>query len=168
MRASRPLAAFAAAILLAGCADRADDTAIMPADTIGTVGTGTQAAAPAAHPAGMGSTMALQPLGGSGVSGEATLTERDAQSEVMVRLTGSQPNVTHQGHIHEGTCENLGPVVAPLQPVTTDGQGSGTSTSTVDLGIANVMNGRHVISYHEAGGNPGRPITCGQILGHQM
>jgi hypothetical protein len=116
----------------------------------------------------MGSTIALQAVGGSGITGEATLTESGQQTQVMVRLMGSQPNATHQGHIHEGTCANVGSVVVPLDPINVDAQNMGTSTTTVDVPIHTVANGQHLIAYHVAGGSPGAPAACGEIPAHTM
>jgi hypothetical protein len=82
---------------------------------------------------------------------------------VMVRLTGGQAG-QKSGHIHTGTCDNIGPVAFPLEPV--NAQQGGTSTSTINATAEQLMDGQHVIAYHEAGGNPGRPVTCGEIRGH--
>lgn len=116
--------------------------------------------APAA-PGAATQTVQLDPLGDSGVSGEATLTRTNGQTQVMVRLTGTPGNTTHPGHIHSGSCEAPGPPVQPLESVTTDATGSGTATSTVTVDEATVFNGQHIIQYHQAGGGPG--VTCGQI-----
>ncbi|CAN5640065.1 hypothetical protein BH23GEM6_BH23GEM6_14640 [soil metagenome] len=157
--------------LLAACPG--DDRRV---DTVGTVdtpmaapGMGTGTAAPGTGTmAGMTSTVAMRAVGGSGLSGEATLTEAGQQAQVMVRLMGSRAGATHQGHIHQGTCDNLGSVVAPLQPVTVDAQGTGTSTSTVDVAIHAAADGQHLIAYHVAGGDPGAPVVCGEIPAHMM
>jgi hypothetical protein len=168
------LLAFPIMLLTVACNgdDRTADT-FGTTDTLATTpGTGTATGAPAMGApgtgTGMASTITLQPVAGSGVSGEATLTEMGQQTQVMVRLMGSQPNATHQGHIHSGTCDNIGSVVAPLQPVQVDGQGSGTSTSTVNVSIHDASDGRHVVAYHEAGGSPGAPAVCGEIPAHTM
>jgi hypothetical protein len=157
-------------LVLAACPG--DDRRV---DTVGTVdtpmvapGMGTGTAAPGAGMAGMTSTVAMRPVGGSGVTGEATLTEAGQQTQVMVRLMGSQAGATHQGHIHQGTCDNVGSVVAPLQPITVDGQGTGTSTSTVDVAMHAAADGQHLIAYHAAGGDPGPPAVCGEIPAHMM
>jgi hypothetical protein len=167
----RMLLAVPVALLTVACNgdDRVDtvattDTTMMgaPAGTTPAAGTGTMMGA------GMGSTIAMQPVGGSGVSGEATLTESGQQTQVMVRLMGSTANATHQGHIHSGTCASPGAVVVPLQSISVDAQGSGTSTSTVDVPIHTAANGQHIVVYHEAGGSPGAPVVCGEIPGHTM
>ena len=113
-------------------------------------------------------TVPLAAVGGSGVGGQAVLTDASGQSQVMVTLTGTTGTGTHQGHIHQGTCDAPGAVVAPLQPITADGSGGGSMTATVPVPMATAMNGQHVIAYHEAGGNPGSPVVCGAIPSHSM
>jgi hypothetical protein len=156
-------------VLLATACNGDDDRTV---DTVGMtdttmMGTGTMQDR-AMTPQAMGSTVALQAVGGSGITGEATLTESAQRTQVMVRLMGSQPNATHQGHIHEGTCANVGSVVVPLDPITVDAQSMGTSTTTVDVPIHTVANGQHLIAYHVAGGSPGAPAACGEIPAHMM
>lgn len=167
-RTIRKLALLAFPLMMVGC--EADDPTV---DTMGTADTTAMATSPATGmdtgaAQGMASTVALQPLAESGVSGEATLTETGQQMQVMVRLVGSEPDARHEGHIHQGTCDDIGPVVVPLQPVQVDAQGSGTSTSTVDLPMQDAADGQHLISYHAAGGSPGPPVTCGEIPAHVM
>lgn len=108
--------------------------------------------------AGMGSRIAINALNDSGVSGNVELTPEGSGTRVMVSLTGA-PAGAHKGHIHEGTCANLGAVVQPLDDI----QASGSSTTTVNIPSATVMNGQHVIAYHTAGGDPGQPIACAAI-----
>lgn len=111
----------------------------------------------------------MQPVGGSSVSGEATLTEQGTQTQVAVRLTGFQPSSAHSGHVHQGTCEAPGSPVAPLQDLAADASGSGTATSTVAIPSATLMNGQHIVAYHQgAGENMGPPVVCGAIQGHAM
>jgi len=111
----------------------------------------------------------MREVGGSGVTGEATLTEEAGQTGVAVRLTGFQPNTAHSGHVHQGTCESLGAPVAPLQDVQADDAGQGTATSTVAIPGAVAMNGEHSIAYHQAAGeNIGPPVVCGTIPHHAM
>lgn len=120
------------------------------------------------HSAAGGGAVPLAAVGGSGVTGEAMLTAQGNQTQVMVRLAGAKGAGTHQGHIHTGTCEQPGSVVAPLEPVTTDASGAGSSTKTVDVPASAAMNGQHIIAYHEAGGSPGAPVVCGAIPAHSM
>lgn len=151
--------------VLIGCA--AEDDAETDAMTMDT------AMAPAAAPAvapmdtamgAMPTTVMMAALGESGVSGEASVTPSGAQTEVMVRLTGLEPNSTHPGHIHQGTCAAVGAVVAPLQDITADATGAGTMTTTVPLASDSVTAGGHLVAYH---GDGGTPIVCGEVM-HTM
>lgn len=110
--------------------------------------------------AGMENRVQMMALNNSGVTGETMFTEMGQQTQVMLRVMGAPANSTHPAHIHEGTCENQGPVVVPLESVTVDGSGIGSSTSTVDVSLATVMNGQHYVQAHDAGGTP---VVCGNI-----
>lgn len=108
-------------------------------------------------------------LGGSGVTGDATLTEAAGQTQIAVRLAGFQPSSSHSGHVHQGTCDAPGAPVAPLQDIAADASGAGTATSTVAIPTSVAMNGQHIIAYHQAAGeNMGPPVVCGAIPGHAM
>jgi hypothetical protein len=149
-------------LVLAACAaDEEAEVDTMEMDT---------ATAPMAAPpmeAGMGAmatTVTLAAVGESGVTGEATLTPSGDQTEVMVRLMGLEPNSTHPGHIHQGTCAAPGAVVAPLQDITADATGAGTMTTTVPVAADSVTAGQHIVAYH---GDGGAPVVCGEIM-HTM
>ena len=113
----------------------------------------------------MSETAQFQALGGSSVAGEATITSRENQTEVMVRLTGAPADVTLPGHIHSGTCESPGAVVQPLDEISIDETGAGEATSTVDVAPMTAMDGQHIVVYHDEGGTP---IACAPIPGHAM
>ncbi|HEX2095613.1 MAG TPA: hypothetical protein VHG28_24665 [Longimicrobiaceae bacterium] len=144
----------------------------------GAADTATQTVAPAPAPADTsaaahgtmgGSGFALNPVGGSGVSGQATVADQGGQTGVTVQLTGFQPNSRHAGHIHTGTCENPGPPVAPLPEITADANGAGNATGTASLPMTTAMDGQHIVSYHQGGADsPGPPVVCGAIPGHSM
>ena len=56
-----------------------------------------------------------------------------------------------------------GKVVVPLQDVTL-ANGSGMSSTTIPVPVATVMNGKHIVAYHEkSGSEPGGPVVCGAI-----
>jgi hypothetical protein len=162
MRVSKALLAIPLGVMLAGCPgdDRIDDDPFVTEDPIG--------APPEMQPAPavpMTETAQVQPVGDSGVTGEVTISERDTRTEVMVRLAGTAPDATMPGHIHSGTCDNIGGVVQALEPIQTDAGGTGTATVTVDLSAMQVMDGQHVVVYHGAGG---APAACAQIPQHRM
>lgn len=103
------------------------------------------------------------PLNNSGVTGQAVLTPRERQTQVMVRLM-NLPAGAHAGHIHNGTCENIGSVVVPLQEIAPGSDGTGTMTTTVAYATMVLMHDPHVIAYHKDGGEQHGPtIVCGAI-----
>lgn len=165
MRATRffpVLPCLALSFALAACAgddapaaDPGAEDAAMPAAT---------PAVPATTPAA-GVTADIEPLDGATVSGLVTVAPAatGTGSAVTVMLRGVAAPGVHQGHIHGGTCAERTGALVPLEPVTTDASGSGTSTATVDLPLATLTDGQHIIVYHEAGGSPGASIACAQI-----
>ena len=112
----------------------------------------------------MPTTLALQPVGDSGVTGQATLTPGGAQTQVQVQLTGLTPGA-HPGHIHQGTCAAPGSVVQPLPEITAGEDGSGSADGSVAIDATTVMDGQHIIAYH---GEGGAPVACGSLMGHVM
>lgn len=122
-----------------------------------------------AHAAMAPQMVPMTALAGSGVTGEATLSEAAGQTQIAVRLAGFQPSSSHSGHVHQGTCDAPGAPVAPLQDIAADASGAGTATSTVAIPTSVAMNGQHIIAYHQASGdNMGPPVVCGAIPGHAM
>jgi hypothetical protein len=69
------------------------------------------------------------------------------------------------GHIHSGSCDNIGAVVLPLQEISTDEGGTGTMTTTVAVAPMTAMNGEHIVVYHGEGGTP---AACAAIPAHTM
>lgn len=116
------------------------------------------------HGAGHGaSTIQLAALENSGVTGEASVAEQGQQSVVTLKVMGASASAVLQAHVHKGKCGSNGPVVAPLEPVTVGADGSGSSTTTVAVPMATVMNGEHYIQAHEP---KGKPLTCAEIPSH--
>lgn len=118
---------------------------------------------------GMQASIVMEEIGGSGITGDATISEAQGaagQARVVINLRAQSPaEGVHQGHIHEGTCEPLGGVTVALPPVNL-AAGQGTATSTVSVDPMSVMDGNHVVAYHEVGGS--QPVVCGAIPGHTM
>lgn len=161
--------ALAVPVALVACERRTETNVSTTDTTMTTTQTETTTmATPAPAPSGGEMRATFEPLNNSGVRGEATFMAKGDSTQITVRLTGAPAGGTHQGHIHRGTCQNIGDVVAALDPITIGSDGTGTMTKTVPIPIATVMNGQHVIAYHEAGGNPGKWVTCAAIPQHSM
>jgi hypothetical protein len=109
------------------------------------------------------------PVAESGVTGDLEVTAKGDLTDIKVTLRGAGNATTHQGHLHQGTCDAPGAPVLPLSPVTVDATGTGTVTSTVSLPMSNIANGSHIVLYHEGNveTNP-KPITCAAIPAHAM
>lgn len=156
MRSSRILVAVAAlAFATAACADQTaeDDLGIPPATET------TPPATPAdADP--LPELVAMQPVGESQLTGSVEIDGDDRIAGINVQINGSTDGAVHQGHIHTGTCDAPGTVVQPLEPITIEEGGEGSSENDVDLTTAAVTDGQHIVVYHEAGGNPGAPALC--------
>ena len=106
----------------------------------------------------------LTPRFGSPLIGEAMLAPSGERTEVVLRLMGAPGSGTHASHIHRGSCEQQGEVVAPVGDVVVDASGTGSTSATLDLPLATVMNGQHYIQAHESvSPDPGQPIACGNI-----
>ena len=181
MRASRLWAAAVLLPVMAACGGGGDAAESAPDTTAMGAATDTAMAPPSTQPQGgmvdtasmTGSTgaaagrIALNPVGSSGASGDVTATPQGSGVQVMIHLTGVKQPGVHQGHVHQGTCDAPGSVVAPLEPITTDASGAGMSQKTLDVPMATLANGQHIVAYHEAGGSPGAPIVCGAIPAQQ-
>ena len=91
----------------------------------------------------------------------------------------------HPAHIHAGTCDQLGDVVAPLSDVgygmmggtpvaagEMTGAGSAvpvkTSLTSVDMALEAIAEGGHAINIHESAENIDEYIACGDIGGQMM
>ena len=91
---------------------------------------------------------------------------------------------SHPAHIHNGSCANLGDVVAPLSNVSAQAMNNGTpmamegqmmgsanaipvlsSITTVDMALSDILNGEHAINVHESAENIGTYVACGDIGG---
>lgn len=116
----------------------------------------------------MSTPLTLNAVGGSSAGGTAAISEQGTGTTVVLTVNNAGGAGTHQAHIHTGTCDAPGAPVAPLQAVTTDATGNGTSTSNVDVPMMTVMNGQHIVAVHETNGNPGNPILCAAIPAHSM
>lgn len=186
MRGSRLWALLALPLVLAACGGGDEGETVDPdnatAEGQATVdaGTGTPSqdstapaapggsrAAPAAGGGSMGM-VTLAAVNNSGITGEASLSGSGTGTQVVLSLRGARPNATHQAHIHNGTCDALGQVVAQLTPVQTDGTGFGASTTNVTDPLDRFTGGAFVVSAHQAGGSPGPSVSCGPIQAHTM
>jgi plastocyanin len=102
------------------------------------------------------------------------------------RGTSAHEGKTHPAHIHNGTCDNLGDVVYPLNAVgapMTDANGTpipemqmgatdaipvDVSVTTVAASLNDLVGAAYAINVHESAENIGNYIACGNIGGMMM
>jgi plastocyanin len=88
---------------------------------------------------------------------------------------GQEADAPHPAHIHSGTCDNLGDIIAPLSDVTelTAGEVFGAPTAVlvkesetaVALPLGNILSAPHAINIHESAEAIQNYIACGDIGG---
>lgn len=154
MRISR-LSAFAlAALVVAACAETAEDEAV-PADSAAVATDSARAQQLPTEP----TVTELDDVNDSGISGEATATH--SQNEVTVSILlkdGAKPDVNYPAHIHTGTCKDGGPVAVELGTVQ-----NLQSTKTVPL--SSLPSGQP--AFVQVHGADGKPVACGNMKGHE-
>lgn len=107
-------------------------------------------------------TAALDPKGGSQVTGTATVEPLAAADSARASLSlKGRPDGLHAWHIHAGTCGAIGAVVGTMAnyPLVTIGQdGWGTAQAV----IASLGSGDHVVVVHSGAPNTAT-IACGKL-----
>jgi hypothetical protein len=104
-------------------------------------------------------TVPLNELSGSGLSGEATLTE--TTDGTMVSLMVDGPTGDNPVHVHLGTCDNLGEVAAALTNIDANGE----SETMIPLTIDALTGEQYAINAHESAENIANYVACGDIAG---
>ena len=108
-------------------------------------------------------TITLNEVNDSGVSGTVRLSPNGDQTEVAVRLTGATGN--HPNHIHENFCANVDP--DPLLPLTHIVVGEvdpdGFTTTTVDMPLDELLAGEFSILVHLSDDQLDQYLACGNI-----
>ena len=103
----------------------------------------------------------ISELNGSGVSGDATLTDNgDGTTTIDVLVDGAVGD--HPIHLHSGTCAELGDVVVPLTDVGADG----SSVTVVPVPLATIQDpeiGPHSINIHLSAEEISTYVACGDI-----
>ncbi len=109
----------------------------------------------------METTIVLQQVNGSGVSGEALALRSEGTAVIAVDLVDLPEEGEYNAHVHRGTCEQGGPVAVGLNPVIGLADGTGSSTTTLDFLELEQAEGSLFIQVH---GETGVPISCGNLF----
>ena len=119
------------------------------------------------------------------VGGLAVVQPSSAQDATPGAMGGMM--MAHPGHIHSGTCDELGDVVFPLEDATsggmmgtpmagmdmgamaTPGAGMGGETyrsvTEVEASLDDILAAEHAINFHESAENIETYVACGDLAG---
>lgn len=104
-------------------------------------------------------TVTLASQNASGEKGTATLTPHADKTQVVIKLAGAPSAVQQPAHIHDGSCATLDPKPrVPLQNVV-----GGTSTTTVDMKLADIMSKGGAINVHKSAEEVKTYVACGDL-----
>jgi len=113
---------------------------------------------PMETPAPVTFTLELHEMNASGIMGTANAAHTDESVEVTVEIAGVTVGEELPSHIHQGTCESGGPVVAALSPVAVS-EGTGTGVTTLDPG--QIPEDQPL--FLQVHGADGQPVACADI-----
>lgn len=151
--------------LLAAC--ETDDTNDFTFDD-DTVGQDTPTTTDRDYEMGDEETVNLSEIGDSGVSGEATFTAMNGETQVMVEVDDAPPNTALTAALHQGDdCDNPGMEVESLEEFTTDANGMGMSQSSVGMRMDQVLGeGQQQQQQHlVAVSMQNNVVACGEVSG---
>jgi hypothetical protein len=102
--------------------------------------------------------LTLAEQAGSGQSGTATLTaDGDDATRILVELS-NPPSVTQPSHVHSGSCDDIGSVVAPLDSVA-----DGRAESVVPMSLEELRRGGLIVHAHKSEAEPKVSVACAEI-----
>ena len=108
------------------------------------------------------------PLNDSGIDGSASLRRRSERTDVDIWADGAVGD--HPTHIHQGSCDDLDPNPEfPLTNVQLRTAGlTGTSTTTIDVPLTELLAEPHLILIHKSADDIGTYYACGDIVAGRL
>ncbi|MGH3033196.1 MAG: CHRD domain-containing protein [Gaiellaceae bacterium] len=100
----------------------------------------------------------LEEQNGSEQSGTATLTAVDSGMTRIVLALSNPPDVAQPSHVHQGSCDDLGDVVAGLDSLL-----EGHAETVVDLSLDNLQAGGLVLHAHKSEAESEISVACAPI-----
>jgi hypothetical protein len=107
-------------------------------------------------------TIALAPVGASGILGEAMAMHSEDAVVVILEMQGLREGISHPAHIHAGSCAGGGPIAVALNPVTGLADGTGSSTTALDAVEISPASPYFI----QVRAEDGTPVACGDMEGH--
>jgi hypothetical protein len=103
-------------------------------------------------------TLTLAEQADSGQSGTATLTaDGDVRTRIVVELS-NPPGPGQPSHIHSGSCDDIGAVVAPLESVE-----GGNAESVVSMSLKELQGGDLIVHAHKSEAESKVSVACAEI-----
>jgi hypothetical protein len=103
-------------------------------------------------------TLTLAEQAGSGQSGTATLAaDGDERTRVVVKLS-NPPGAAQPSHVHSGTCDDIGAIVAPLESVE-----GGNAESVVPMSLKELRRGDLIVHAHKSEAESKVSVACAEI-----
>jgi hypothetical protein len=103
-------------------------------------------------------TLRLAEQAGSGQSGTATLTaDGDERTRVAVELS-NPPGPSQPSHVHSGTCDDIGAVVAPLESLE-----GGNAETVVPMSLKELQRGELIVHAHKSEAESKVSVACAEI-----
>lgn len=108
--------------------------------------------------------VALRPASGSQTQGRALLVAEGRDTRVTAWLSGPQA-MGARGHVHRGSCAEIGEIVVPLPAITEQPDGSLSGSAVVAMSLPELVEGDFVIAFRpvQKEGVMEIPISCGEI-----
>ncbi len=102
-------------------------------------------------------TLDLAEQNASGQSGTARLTADGDTTRIVVEVE-NPPEVAQPSHVHEGTCGEIGDVVAPLENLV-----DGRAESVVDMSLAELQRRGLIVHAHKSEAEYDTSVACAEI-----
>ena len=103
-------------------------------------------------------TLTLAEQAGSGQSGTATLTaDGDDRTRITVELS-NPPGPEQPSHVHSGSCDDIGAVVAPLESVA-----DGRAESVLNMSLEELQGGDLIVHAHKSEVESKVSVACAAI-----
>lgn len=131
---------------------------------------GTEAASEPAMSTGT-ATVQLASLNNSMISGTAMIEHSADSLHVTLQLTGLEAGQSYPAHVHRGSCQEQGPVAAPLGSIRAAEGGSGSVRVALDMGQFRDQHAGHEMQeggatgyYVQVHSPDGAPAACGDVM----
>lgn len=105
-----------------------------------------------------GFSIVLPQLNVSEQNGIVTFEPKEDKTIVKIKTVGYIHGISQPAHIHNGTCENAGDVIFPLNDL-----GNGESETVLDVSIEEISKSSYILNVHKSNEEINIYTACGII-----